>query len=316
MRRGGFERSHGNWNHGELWKVFKFYDLATSEEGFPAIMGSDLPSGGLGWGGMWEMNEEWSSGGQNGDSEDICNNGEDVAEWVRTRLGLAVDELQARVLRTKAKQGILNCSRQWGKSTVTAAMAVHRAFHEAESLTMVVSPSARQSGEFLRKANGFVRKLGLRPKGDGDNELSLELPNRSRIVGLPGTEATIRGFSAVSLMLVDEAARVNDELYKTIRPMLATSGGTIWLMSTPMGKRGFFYETWANGGAKWERFQAPATECARIPKAFLDEERATMGERWFGQEYMCEFGETLSGIFSRELVERAITYDVKPLIIP
>src|ERR1017187_8688007 len=136
---------------------------------------------------------------------------------MRERLELAVDSLQERVLRTTNKREILNCSRQWGKSTITAAKAVHQAYHTAESLTVV----------------------GIRAKGAGDNEISLELPNGSRIVGLPGTEATIRGFSAVSLLLVDEAARCSDELYLAIRPMLAVSDGTLWLMSTPFGKRGF-----------------------------------------------------------------------------
>jgi hypothetical protein len=162
----------------------------------------------------------------------------DAAEWARTELGFAADEAQAEVLRSTKKRGLLNCTRQWGKSTVTAAKAIHQAVHFPESLTVVVSPSARQSGEFLRKATGFARKLGIKPKGDGDNEISLELPNRSRIVGLPGSEATVRGFSAVSLLLVDEAARVSDELYLAIRPMLAVSDGALWLMSTPFGKRG------------------------------------------------------------------------------
>ena len=120
------------------------------------------------------------------------NEGADAAEWVRERLELAVDSLQERVLRTTNKRGILNCSRQWGKSTITAAKAVHQAYNTAESLTVVVSPSGRQSGEFLRKATKFARMLGIRAKGDGDNEISLELPNGSRIVGLPGTEATIQ----------------------------------------------------------------------------------------------------------------------------
>ena len=83
--------------------------------------------------------------------------------------------------------------------------------------------------------------------------MSLAFPNGSRIVGLPGNEATVRGFSAVALMLVDEASRVSDDLYRAIRPMLAVSDGTLWLMSTPFGKRGFFYEAWANGGDTWER---------------------------------------------------------------
>ena len=179
----------------------------------------------------------------------------------------------------------------------------------------MVSPSARQSGEFLRKASGFVRKLKIRPKGDGDNEMSLALPNGSRIVGLPGTESTIRGFSAVRLLLVDEASRVDDDVYLAIRPMLATSDGALWLMSTPNGKRGFFYDTWANGGPDWERTLAPATECPRIRKSFLEEERRVMGERCFRQEYLCEFEDAASSVFSRDLVERAITEEVEPLTI-
>jgi hypothetical protein len=40
-----------------------------------------------------------------------------------------------------------------------------------------------------------------------------------------------------------------------------------------------------------------------------------MGERWFRQEYLCEFEDTLSGVFPRELVEGAITDEIKPLVI-
>jgi phage FluMu gp28-like protein len=236
-----------------------------------------------------------------------------AAGWARTALGFHPDALQARVLETHAKRGILNCSRQWGKSTVTAVKAVHQACHQAGSLTLVVSPSSRQSGEFIRKGAGFVRKMGIGAKGDGDNEISLAFPNGSRIVGLPGTEATIRGFSAVSLLLVDEASRVSDDLYMAIRPMLAVSGGALWLMSTPFGKQGFFYEAWANGGPGWERIRAPATECPRIRADFLDEERAAMGERLFQREYLCEFEDSVSVVFPRDLVDSAITSEVKPL---
>jgi hypothetical protein len=128
-------------------------------------------------------------------------------EFARDRLGFEPDLAQSLVLGRTARRGLLNCSRQWGKSTVTAAKAVHCAYSTDDQLVVVVSPSARQSGEFLRKAGQFVRRLGLRVRGDGDNEMSLQLPNGSRIVGLPGVEDTVRGFSAVSLMLIDEAAR-------------------------------------------------------------------------------------------------------------
>ncbi len=106
---------------------------------------------------------------------------------------------------------------------------------------------------------------------------------------------------------------MEDELYLAIRPMLAVSGGALWLMSTPFGKRGFFWETWERGGPEWERIRVPATECPRISGAFLEEERAAMGERWFRQEYLCEFLDTSSTIFGRDLVEAAMTREVEAL---
>jgi hypothetical protein len=236
--------------------------------------------------------------------------------WVREKLGFEPDEVQARVLSTTSKRGLLNCTRQWGKSTITAAKAVHQACTEAGSLTLVVSVGARQSGEFVRKAARFVRHLGVRVKGDGDNEISIEFPNKSRIVGLPGNEATARGFSAVSLLLVDEAARVDDDLYKAIRPMLAVSGGSLWLMSTPDGKKGFFWEAWEHGGPEWERIQVTAPECPRITSEFLEEEMRNMGEHWFRQEYLCEFVDAVSGVFDRDLVERAMSDEFEPMVIP
>lgn len=246
-------------------------------------------------------------------AELLC--GMDALCLARERLGFEPDEKQAAVMNGKVRRGLLNCTRQWGKSTITAAMAVHRAWTVPESLTIAVSPSARQSGEFLRKASAFARKLEIRARGDGDNEISLLFPNRARLVGLPGSESTVRGFSAVSLMLIDEASRVSDELYKAVRPFLAASDGDLWLMSTPYGKRGFFYEEWANGGPKWKRFTVTAMECPRIRREFLEEEKAAMGERWFRQEYMCEFVDVDQGMFNRDAIERAFSEDVKPILI-
>lgn len=239
----------------------------------------------------------------------------DAAMFARERLGFEPDEQQARVLREDARRGLLNCTRQWGKSTVTAAKAVHRAYTRAGSLTLVVSPSARQSGEFLRKAAGFARRLEIRPRGDGDNEISLAFPNGSRIVGLPGKEATVRGFSAVSLLLIDEAAQVRDEMYKVVRPMLAVGDGDLWLMSTPFGKRGFFHQEWARGGERWERVSVAASECSRISARFLEEERASMGDLWFRQEYLCEFMDNGESVFRSDLVDGAFTDEVEALII-
>jgi hypothetical protein len=237
----------------------------------------------------------------------------DPAPFDWARLGFTPDERQLAVLLSGAKRGILNCSRQWGKSTVAAAKAVERAYTRAGCLVLVSSPSERQSAEFLRKAAEMVTRLKIRPRGDGDNAISLLLPNGSRIVGLPGNEATVRGFSKPSLILIDEASRVEDQLYKSLRPMLAVGDGDLWLMSTPWGKRGFFYECWEHSAEDWFRVAVPATECSRISSSFLEAERTTMGAAWFEQEYLCQFIDEGPQMFGRGLLEAALSDEPQPL---
>lgn len=234
--------------------------------------------------------------------------------FAREKLGFEPDPKQAELLATTAPQVILNCTRQWGKSTVTAARAVYEAWSKPESLTLVLSPSERQSGEFVRKARRFAAMVDSKVRGDGQNRCSVMLANGARIVGVPSREDTIRGFSAVSLLLVDEASRVADELYDAVRPMQAVSNGAKWLLSTPFGKRGFFWEEWEKGGADWKRVCVPATECVRISAEFLARERRrAWREEWYRQEYLCEFIDGDDCVFPRELVERAFTDKVKPL---
>ncbi len=230
----------------------------------------------------------------------------DVIQFCKEQLAFVPEERQAEVLRSESSRVILNCSRQWGKSTIAAAKAIHRGYAKPGCLVVVASPTERQSAEFVRKASELLSRMGERVRGDGDNKVSLMLPSGSRIVGLPGKEGNVRGFSAVSLLLIDEAARVPDSLYRALRPMLAVGGGDLWLMSTPMGKRGFFYEAWTHGGSHWTRFESPVLDCPRISQEFLEEERREQGDLWFRQEYLCEFVDNGTQLFGRDLVEAAL----------
>ena len=63
-----------------------------------------------------------------------------------------------------------------------------------------------------------------------------------------------------------------------VRPMLAVSQGRLIALSTPAGKRGWFYEAWI-GGDSWHRVKVAATDCPRISQAFLDEELRELGAR-------------------------------------
>ncbi len=238
--------------------------------------------------------------------------GMDAAEFARLRLGFEPDARQAEALRCGAKRGILNCSRQWGKSMTAAAMAVYRAVTRPRSVVVVAGPSRRQSGELVLKAREMAEFGGVKVRGDGRNAGSLVFPNGSRIIALPGRPETIRGFAA-SLILLDEAAYMDDRMYEALRPMLAATKGDVWMMSTPNGKQGFFYRTWEHGGDRWHRVRGPATESAHLDKAFLEEEREELGAVRFPQEYLCEFTEAEGAMFEKAVIDRAIVARAKGL---
>lgn len=220
------------------------------------------------------------------------------------------DPWQARLLRSRASRVLVNCSRQSGKSTVTAALADHTAFYEPDSTILLLSPSLRQSGELFRKCMDIYRALGRPVPAEAETALKLELENNSRILSLPGKEGTVRGISKVSLLIIDEASRVPDELYVGVRPMLAVSGGRLVLLSTPFGTRGFFWEAWKNRDA-WDYYEITAEDCPRISKEFLEEEKRTIGEYWYMQEYMCQFLDAAGAAFRAEDIDRIIQEGVE-----
>ena len=228
------------------------------------------------------------------------------------RAGMEPDPWQIRALRSQAPRQLWLCGRQVGKSTTAAFTALHETLFTSNHLALLVSPSLRQSGELFKRAITLYRLLGgTAVPPDAETQLSLTLRNGSRIVSLPGGESTLRGYSP-HLVVIDEAARVDDDTFLAIRPMLAVTNGRIVAMSTPAGRRGWFSAEWHEGEG-WERTRIVATECPRISEAFLASERATMGGWQFDQEYMCAFVEEASQAFPGTLVDQAFDPSVAPL---
>lgn len=203
--------------------------------------------------------------------------------------GYTADPWQCELLRSSAPRLLLNCSRQAGKSTAVAALACHTAVFTPGSLVLLLSKALRQSSELFRKVLEFVHMLGPIAGLENSSALGLELKNGSRILSLPGQEGTIRSFSSVRLLIIDEAARVPTVLYKAVRPMLAVSGGRLICLSTPFGRSGFFHDAWHDRETDWQRFEVRAEQVGRIAPAFLEEEKRTLGQAWFDQEYGCSF---------------------------
>ncbi len=127
-------------------------------------------------------------------------------------MGHEPDPWQLRLLRSQARRMLLNCSRQTGKSTAVGVLAAHTALFQERALVLLLSPALRQSQELFKKVLDAYHAVDAVVPADAENRLTLELANGSRIVSLPGKEGTIRGYSGVDLLIIDEAARVPDEL--------------------------------------------------------------------------------------------------------
>lgn len=212
----------------------------------------------------------------------------DPVVFARYYLNITPDPWQANFLRSTHPRLCLNCSRQSGKSSTAAILALWEAIHKPRSTIVLDSPSLRQSQELMLKFAEFLDMVDKNVKLDSDTKLSVRFANGSRVLALPGSEKTIRGISAVTLLILDEAAAIPDELYGAVRPMLAVSRGRLVLMSTPRGEQGFFFDTWAKSKG-WEKIEVPWQQCPRIDPAFIEEERLERGNAWVAQEYECQF---------------------------
>jgi Terminase large subunit, T4likevirus-type, N-terminal len=231
-----------------------------------------------------------------------------------TRSVGAPDPWQVAVLQYTSNRTLLNCSRQSGKSACVAVLALHHALVSPGALILLLSPSLRQSQELFRKVADAYRALGHPAPLEAESALRYELANGSRLIALPGTEPTIRGYSGVDLLVIDEAARVHDELYYAVRPMMAIkpAAQTVCL-STPFGKRGWFFQEWT-AGEDWARVEVNALACPRISAAFLAQERRSLPRLWFESEYMCQFAETEDSVFRYEDVMACVHGEVVPFL--
>ncbi len=226
------------------------------------------------------------------------------------------------VVLGKHRRLILKCPRQSGKSTAIAAKAGHHCKHHPGALVMLLAPTENQAVELMEKIGVFLSQDSeirlLR-----DSTIVKQFANGSRIRAFTANPTSVRGYSAPTMIIFDEAAYVEDELYLTVRPMLTDNEDCeLILLSTPNGRRGFFYDTWVDGDPDvWKKVQVDVLDILgdhpdfslkqrdlseqgvdlflseRHTKEFLEEELRVMGERWYRQEYGGEFLDMEGAVF-------------------
>ena len=238
---------------------------------------------------------------------------------------------QKMILQSKSRKIALCTGRQIGKTTALAKKVLHFAYTRANSLVLIISPSQRQSIEFLRRIKNDINSSELlRASIVRETQTELEIRNGSRIISVPASTDTIRGYSP-DLVCIDEAAHfVSDEVYyEAVRPMLMHTKGSLILISTPKGKRGFFYEAFDKSkNPDFETHILPAIVtpevvekykdwgltkkdigkpiCPDISLQDLEAEKKAMDSLTFMQEYMAKFLDESLSFFPYELISSCV----------
>jgi hypothetical protein len=191
--------------------------------------------------------------------------------------------------------------RQVGASLAAAALAIHTTVYGPDvNNVVIVSPSLKQSTEIATRARTGLRNLGVRLEQDSASVL--RLVNGSRILSLPGTARSVRGWTA-KLLILDEAAFISPETFVAARALVAT-GGRLVVQSTPADEHGDFHEIVSGDDPAWARFTVRSDEVPTISPEFLASERREMSPDAYAMEYECAFGKAGAALFSIDRISR------------
>lgn len=121
-------------------------------------------------------------------------------------------------------------------------LASHVTLYQPDATVLLLAPSQNRSRETYKKAMAFLNAADAEP--DAESAMRIALPNGSRGVSPFGNPKTVRGFGAPRLIVVDEAAFVqNEAICRAITPDTLRRRPA-HLHRSPNGRRGFFYHAW------------------------------------------------------------------------
>ena len=235
----------------------------------------------------------------------------------------------------KFQEDFLNCpgdkilctGRQVGKSLVCSLDAGRFVILNSNVTVLIVAPTERQSFALFEKVLNYLethaRKLILRKK-DKPTKSLIKLSNGSKIYCLPVgiSGANIRGLT-VHRVYFEEGARIPEDAFAAISPMLLTTGGSTIYLSTPYGKKGEFWRCLSNEDHAYDSFTRFSVNSMEVMKnreisetwtetirdkavQRIEQAKSRMSAREFMQEYEGEFCDDLLQCFPDDQIKKVM----------
>jgi hypothetical protein len=226
-------------------------------------------------------------------------------EYNLTKPWLTLDPWQAEYIATTDNCFLLT-GRQCGKSTAMSIKAGELAVHNSNQDILIVAYTEKQAYELFSKTLNYLEArygyaLCVGREKPTKHEIRLKNNSIIRCHACGQTGSGLRGFSLTHLFM-DESAPMNREIFTSLMPALSVTGGKVDVSSTPRGKEGFFYECSLRDDFK--KFYVSAEDCPRHKKEFLEQQRKSMSELEYAQEFLAVFLDELRRIFPDELIKK------------
>ena len=215
------------------------------------------------------------------------------------------DKWQQEIIDDDSNNIAIRAGRQVGKSFVIAHKCARYALNNPNKTVLVIASVDRQATLLFEKILETLIQLDNKSVSKGRDRPTkhhVKLKNGTRIYSLPTGRSGygIRGYT-IDLLIADEAAFIPEEVWVAVAPMLATTGGKMILLSTPWGKRGYFYDCFKD--ETFKTWHVNAEECPRVPESFIKQQKKRLTKLAYEQEVLGNFLDELIAFFPTKLID-------------
>lgn len=239
---------------------------------------------------------------------------EDPALFAEVILGIHLHEGQKRILRCKDRFIAVRAARRFGKSYVFSTYAAWAVCTQENFRVIVISRIMRQSLEMFKTIKQIIMNSPMADSVVRCTMTEIVLSNGSQVQSLPGSSPnTLRGITA-NLIMVDEAAYVDEDVFIEIYPIILSTKGRMILISTPAFEMGEFFRacTMATEYTSFHFTHADAVWADGTP--FIDPSELQreidrcggINSPEYRREYLAEFGNADGVFFDIEAVKDAL----------
>lgn len=196
---------------------------------------------------------------------------------------------------------VVKSKRQVGKTTMAENALLEMAINHRDTLSCLVEPTLDQSRRVYKEIVKAVQDTPVLARKN-DSLLEIEFANGSSIIFKSAEQRdNLRGFTITGLLVVDECAFIQDDIFDILIPATDVHHAPILLISTPKLKQGFFYRYYSagmEGNANITAIDFNEYDTSFLLSAEkLEHYRTMMPKAQFRTEYLGEFLESDSVLF-------------------